>query len=124
MTNIDITEFRTMLARLMHIGSGIDRDYGRSELMEYQVRIEVWLGNKIGRPLSPGQLIEFRIMTGTLFGILSKIADGINEKDDLVDHQIVIEKWVDVQTGKALTAKYAPDIKITATTNGKPFKLK
>lgn len=124
MTPTQMTEFRTMLARLMHIGSGIDKDYGRNELMEYQVRIEIWLGEKIGRRLDAGQLIEFRIFTGTLFKILGDISLGIKETDHLINHQSTIEKWVDVQTGKALTERFRDDIKIGTTNNGKPFKLK
>lgn len=125
MTPTQVTEFRTMLARLMHIGSGIDRDYSRSELLHYQATIEQWLGTKIGRPLDPKQVVEFRVMTGTLFGILSRIADGDKEKDDLISHQQIIEKWVDLQTGRVLTALVAPHVKMSVgRINGTKQKLK
>jgi hypothetical protein len=126
MNHLEITEFRTMIARLMHIGTEMSTTgYTANDLMNMQVAIEAWLGPKIGKPMDGGQLIEFRVLTGNLFVILSKIGEGDKHKSDLIAHQAIIEKWVDQQTGRELTGKVAPYVQVGLSKDGKKItKLK
>lgn len=125
MTATEIIEFRTMLARLMHIGQNFGSTYSVGDLMSHQVAIEKFLGEKIGKPLDGEQLREFRVLTGTLMKILGDIAMNDKTKHDLLDHQGIIESWVDQQTGKQVTSLVAPFVKMGVLRNGiKVKKLK
>ncbi len=122
MTEQEITEFRTMLARLMHIGKNL-YDYSDSELLTQQSKVEKYLGDKIGEPLSGPQLIEFRVLTANLLKIIAEGA--INYKEQLIEHQKVIEQWVDQQKGRSITKKVQPGAKMTVGyVNGKIRKTK